>query len=426
MITEKQVFAALPRSGFLRSYVEWAGQWVESNLGFHIPAALALLSQTVPTDFGFPGVTTMRANFYGLIVGPSSVSGKTRSIEAAQGLLDQCLPESIMLHPGSPQACLDSLTGLPQILFYDEFGAFLQETERGQLGPLRMVLTDLYDCGRAGRALVKDRQKGRGKGKQPERLAEPNPRLSLLGGVAPGLLEDFTTEIDWTEGFLARFFTIYANTERKIPYVSFDSGAAERTRLASVLSGYVKASDAFSSPQPCRGFTVGAATLFEDWRAKLRGRAERSGEASKAGIHRAQGHALKAALLLSWDYGLARSGAPWSVDVDALEPAIAFVELHIQSVEEIAEGLASSFDMKDQRKMWRAIGDTPISFGDALKKAQLTKKRGDEMILTLLEKGMIVRIQELDITAPIRYTRKRGNVIPFPAKSEEPTGDPFS
>lgn len=420
MITEKQVFAALPRSGFLRSYVEWAGRWLEANVAFHLPAALALLSQTVPTDLGFPGVTVMRANFYGLLVGPSSVSGKTRSVEAAQGVLDRVLPDRILTKPGSPQACIDALNGLPQILFYDEFGSFLQGTEGSQLGPLRMVLTDLYDCGRAGRALVKDRQKGK-----QAKTTEPNPRLSLLGGVAPGLLEEFTTEIDWTEGFLARFFTIYASAERRVPYSQFDTGATERDRLADLLAGYyAQAADAFTPIQPCQGFTVAAASLWESWRSKLRKRADRSDDASRAAIHRAQGHALKAALLLTWDYGQARSGQPWLVDTDALEPALAFTELHMQSVEEIAEGLASSFDMKDQRRMYRAIGEEPITFGEAIKRAKLTKKRGDEMVTTLIEKGMIVRITDSDMTAPVRYARKRGNVIPFPMKESE-LADPF-
>lgn len=414
VITERQVFAALPRSGFLRSYVEWAGKWLEANVAFHVSSGLALLSQSVPVGMGFQAVTTLRANFYGLLVGPSSASAKTRSIETAKSVLQEANPESIMIAPGSPEACIDALNGRPQILFYDEFGSFLQGTEGGQLAPLRMVLTDLYDCGMAGRMLVKQRGK---KAKRPE----ANPRLSILGGVTPGLLEAFTTEVDWSEGFLARFFTLYASAERQLSFRRFDAeGMAERTRLAQMLAEFGNTNDPFSDgpPQACRGFTLEAAARWDAWCLDLKKRAKKGDHAVKAAIHRAQGHAIKAGLLLSWDFGNARSGEPWDIDMDALEPAIAFTELHITSVEEIAQGLAPDRDMRDERRMFLAIDDEPIAYGDALLKARLTKRRGDEMISSLVEKGLITRLQSDAMEDPIRYIRKRGaNVIQlFPPK----------
>jgi uncharacterized protein DUF3987 len=421
VISERQVFEALPRSGFLRSYVEWAGRWLESNVAFHVSGALALLAQSVSPGLAFPGITPLRANFYALLVGPSSASGKTRSIDAAKSVLERAMPKSIMATPGSPQACIDALNGTPQILLYPEFGSFLQNTESGVLAPLRMTLTDLYDCGVAGRDLVKSRQ--RPKQKDPEQ----NPRLSVFGGVTPGLLEAYTTEIDWSEGFLARFFTMYASSDRQLPYARFEGseGTAERDRLADLLLSYSKAADPFTGddPKPCGGFTLGAASRWDAWCVELKKAALKGDNAVRAAIHRAHGHALKVALLLSWDFGTARSGAPWNVDLDTLEPALAFTQLHIESVEEIAAGLASDRDMRDERRLYRAIEDTPIEFGEAILKARLTKKRGYEMIESLLEKKMVVRLTETDMTAPIRYMRKRlSNVIPFPMKRAE--GDP--
>src|SRR3972149_4285926 len=106
MITEKQVLDALPRAGFLRAYVSWAGQGLESNLAFHVPAALSLLSQPVPPPLGFPGKPAMRANLFSLVVGPSSSSAKTRTIQAAEEVLRVALPRARGPHPGSPQASL--------------------------------------------------------------------------------------------------------------------------------------------------------------------------------------------------------------------------------------------------------------------------------------------------------------------------------
>jgi hypothetical protein len=412
MISDKEVLDALPPNGFLRSYVRWAGRWLEAGIGFHVAAGLALLSQSVPGEMEFPGVIRTRANLYALIVGPSSVSQKTRSIQAAESVLQGALPQTIMTRPGSPEACIEAINdNKPQILFYEEFGSFLQGTEKGrsQLAPLRMVLTDLYDCGRIGKQLVARKKK------KVSLVYKERPRLSILAGVTPGLLEAFTTEIDWTEGFLGRFFTMYATSERENGAGTF-YGEDVRKELSATLKTYATGEDIFMpNMKPCEGFGLGALALWEEWCHLLKEMARRSERESNAAIHRALGHAIKIAMLLSWDYGTARSGEPWSVELSALEPAIKIVNLHIESVQEIAQGLAVDRDMKDERRMLQAIGEQPVEYAQALRKAHLIKKRGDDMIASLLEKKLVTRVPDDDIMAPLRYVRVRqSNVIPFP------------
>jgi len=414
MITDKQVLDALPPNGFLRSYVRWAGRWLEAGTAFHVSAGLALLAQSVPTEMEFPGVTKTRANLYALLVGPSSVSQKTRSIQAAESVLQEALPGSIMTRPGSPEACIEAISDrVPQILFYEEFGSFLQGTEkgRGQLAPLRMVLTDLYDCGRIGKQLVP------GKNSKCRKVYKGNPRLSILAGVTPGLLEAFTTEIDWTEGFLGRFFTMYATSEKESSAGTFH-GEDVRKELSKTLKEYATGQDIFTAAmKPCEGFGLGALALWEEWCHLLKDMARKSERESAAAIHRALGHVVKIAMLLSWDYGEARSGEPWSIELSALEPAIKIVSLHIESVEEIAQGLAVDRDMKDERRMLQAITETPVDYAEALRRAHLIKKRADDMIASLLEKKLIARVVDGDVFAPIRYVQtKRTNVIQFPSR----------
>jgi hypothetical protein len=249
VITEKQVFDALPKSGFLKSYVEWATPQLGANAGFHMACGLALLAQSAPPELGFPGELPTPANLFVMLVGPSSASYKTRSMRFAQGVLDDALPDRTMMRPGSPEACLDSLKSGPQIIVYDEFGAFLQTTGMGQLAPLRMVLTDLYDCGRhVGRNLVrrKDRE-------TPKEI--PDSRLSVLGGVTPGLLETYTTDVDWVDGFLGRFFTIYATSERRVSAsTSTQRKTRQRTWLVDTLKDY-GVNDLFHAlPGPCEAW----------------------------------------------------------------------------------------------------------------------------------------------------------------------------
>ncbi|HUI23289.1 MAG TPA: DUF3987 domain-containing protein [Nitrososphaerales archaeon] len=378
----------MPSGGFLRRYVEWSGAWLGSNVAYHMVSGLVLLSQSVPTDLAFPGVVPLRANLYGLLVGPSSVSQKTRAINAAQSVQELAIPGCPMATPGSPEACVDQLTGRPQVLFFDEFGSFLQASEKSQLSPLRMVLTKIYDCGRAERALVERQGRKR-------RKVEPNPRLSILAGITPGLLEAYTTQVDWLEGFLARFFTVHATSERRVRYSSFEErgGPEVRDGLVSLLKSYMAWGDLFSGsdPGPCQGLDEQAMRLWESWVDQILDRARNARSSVQAAIHRAQGHALKVALLLAWDTGKARHGGPWWIRLDDIAPAIDLTELHVQSVQEIAEGIATDKAERDERRLYVAFDRKPMSYSDALRRSGLTKKVADDALESLLEKRFLVK-----------------------------------
>jgi len=417
VISEKQVWAALPSSGFLRSYVEWASQWVEANVAFHMVAGLTLLSQTVPVEFGFPDVIPLRANLYGLLAGPSSAAGKTRSIEAAKSVLRLAAPAAEMPPPGSPEGFIDALNGRPQIIFYDEFGQFLQSTESGQLSPLRLRFADVYDCGRQGRVLVK--RKGANK-----KEVEENPRLSILAGGTPGFLEEYTSPIDWMEGFLARFFTVLATSERRLRATTAFGGDAVRDSIGGVLKTLANAgaNDLFRTDSPCRGTSREAGALLETWKDNLRWRADGAPVTVQAAVHRAFAHALKVALLLAWESGRPQNGE-WRVERDDVDAAIAMTELHVESVIEIAEGLAVDRDARDERALLRSFDeDEPKTYGAALKAAKLNNRRGAEARTTLLEKNQITRAPSTDMMEAERFVRVKTArvVVPFrrPEKRE--------
>jgi hypothetical protein len=208
---------------------------------------------------------------------------------------------------------------------------------------------------------------------------------------------------------------MYATSERESGAGVFH-GEDVRKELSAMLRTYATGEDIFMPVvKPCEGFGLGALALWDEWCHLLKEMARKSERESNAAIHRALGHAIKIAMLLSWDYGNARSGEPWAVELSALEPAIKIVNLHIESVQEIAQGLAVDRDMKDERRMLQAIGEEPVEYAQALRKAHLIKKRADDMIASLLEKKLIARVSDDDIMAPLRYARLRQtNVIQFP------------
>jgi hypothetical protein len=422
MISEKQVWAALPSSGFLRNYVEWGTKWTGAPAGFHAVAGLCLLAQTVPVSYAFPWASPLRANFYGLLIGPSGAGGKGRSISAARDTITAAAIPAEMEQPGSPEGCVEALEGKPQVIFYDEFGDFLERTRQGQLGGLRTIYTNLFDCVKVGRRLVDRPGK---KKKEPE----PNPRLSLLAGVTPTFLEEYTRRVDWEGGFMSRFFMLYSSSDRNPP-VQF-TGAEMQTYLAQVLAGFAadgkqrggESVDLFNLglSSKCGGWSAAAEPLWEEWQRSLDRR--RAAESPLAGgaIQRSAAYGAKISLLLAWDEGTARRSGEWRVSEETLRYAIALTELHIQSSLEIVSGLAFDRDARDERDMYRAIGVGPTEHSVALRRSGLSARRGAEMIASLSEKGLIRYFPGLDGVTRYSSTETPSNVLPFrrPGENEE-------
>jgi hypothetical protein len=359
-------------------------------------------------------------NFYGLLVGPSGVGGKGRSISVAREILTPAVPAAEMEQPGSPQACAESLTGKPQIIFYDEFGDFLEKTRAGQLAALRTTFTNLYDCARVGNKLV-DRP---GKRKLE---AQPNPRLSLLGGVTPSFLEEFGSKTDWDGGFMSRFFTIYATSERTPP--SDFQGAEERDYLSEALAKLVTAEggkgdlfNALPSLCPCSGWASDAVPIWEEWVVEKNSRIASSSPRISGTIDRAAAYVVKIAMLLAWDRGDARSRTAWTLSADLLTHAINLTELHLQSMAEVAEGLVFDRDARDERDMFRAIGETGTRYSQALRNSGLTSRRGTETIRSLVEKRMIEVDGSPDGDVYYKRSGERSNVIQF--RIPQPVKDP--
>jgi hypothetical protein len=113
-----------------------------------------------------------------------------------------------------------------------------------------------------------------------------------------------------------------------------------------------------------------------------------------------------------------------------MDSAIALTELHIESVIEIADGLAPDRDARDERAMLRAFDEAkPRAYGEALRLAKLNNRRGKEAFSTLMEKGLIERAGDTgDLTAAPCYllARVERKIIPFPVKKvADPPPDLF-
>lgn len=386
MIRESEADAAIPKEGFLRDYVEYARQCTDANIAYHIVGGLSVLAQAIPEMIGFPfGDGPLYGNFYGLVVGPSTESRKSVAVKIAERLLKASGVGYIAEQPGSHEGLSDSVRANPkQIVFYDEFGFFLSQTEKGYAVPLKTLYTNLYDSGSIGRALSGKR-----------RGAVDNPRVSVLGGSTLDFLERHTDPQDWTGGFLARFFTIYADRERTFelppPRVLGRESLVERLQRLTDLG-------ANSASGLCQGLAEDCVPLWKDWYRSSEKQMRQSAQETRAAVSRSHAMCLKIALLLAWDGGRPRTGEEWWIEESELVPAIKMTELHIRSALEIGSKLAATREMRDHNTVLKNLSNVePRSLGQIITLSKVgLRRRVLEILQSLEEEGLVQRLDTPD------------------------------
>lgn len=232
------------------------------------------------------------------------------------------------------------------------------------------------NCIPIGRALANNR-----------RGAVQDPRLSLLCGVAPALLERHTETADWTGGFLARFLTFYAEPERQFPTQPID----DYNKRNSIVQWIKNLSAPQNAPGRCLWLDDHGSQMWADWWEHLQRSRDSANERVAAACSRSTSVAAKTALLLAWDIGQARSGQDWYVGEAELRSALAIANLHLDSVIELGESVTGSKDMRDRRSVLRAIGLAPTPLGVIINKSQMLKRRVMEIIDSLSEERSIKR-----------------------------------
>lgn len=387
MISESQALAALPDEGFVRDYVRYAMKVTDGNAAYHVAGALVLLSQVAPHDICVPFATPLYTNLFALSVGPSTDSRKSAGVSLCRGIMEDAgLHDQIGDEPGSREGLVDMLAAEPRsVIFYSEFGDFLAATRFGYLEKLRQAYTNLYDCQPLSRALA---------GRKQRKVQAP--RMSIFGGVTVSQLEYYTIATDWEGGFMGRFFTVYAPRERDYAFQPMDDKVA-RANVVSRLRGLARIDDVELSvwAGPCLGLSPGAHRCYFDWYKKNAGRKASADEQSKVGLLRAPAMAAKVAVLLSLDAGAVRSKG-WHIEEQEMYFATRIMEMHVESVIEVASRLAPNKDLKDRIRVLEVIRAErgPISLGEISRRSKVgLKKRVIDVVQTLEEERLIRRVQ---------------------------------
>ena len=380
-ITEAEAAEAVPLRGdsFLYNYVRWAAKQTDAPLAYHIGAGLAALAVTAPVNLGaMVAGPTLHANLFVLLAGRSGEDRKSTAAGMAKNLLQTGVPGLVAPEPGSEQGFVDQLAEQPiQLVYYSEFGSFLAKAQGGgYYEALKTRLNEVYDGGTVGR------KKANGKGVMIE-----NPRVTVLGACATPYLENYTTTVDWTGGFMGRWLVLYAHRERL--YSRCPTPAPELTEwLKADLLQRVQDYGPLGAG-PCLGFTPAAAARWDAWFHDINNRS--LPDMIVGARARVPTTAVKVALALAWDYGGVRGGQPWSIDLDVLEPAIRIAELHLQSVVALADHLVDSTEMRNHRKVLASLADGPRGYADLLRASHMGKQRFDQVLATLTSAELVER-----------------------------------
>lgn len=363
----------LPGDCWLRRYVAWSYTQTDCPVAFALAGGLAALSSIQHPDAFVSVGARIYGNQYILIVGESGNSRKTTAVKYAGRMISAADPQLVVAEPRSSVGLYDGLVMQnQQCLVYEEFGDFVAHTTHGGIASdMREALTKLYDC-------APTRHQYSVRSKRPTVVVDA-PRVSLLGGVSPPLLESGVSSVDMLGGFMGRFLIIVA--ERVDCYPLPRTNRTEEARLQTELNAMFRArtgGEGYLSPE--------AERLFTEWQYDLHRRGQTAEAWFRTMTARAPGHSIRVAMAAAMCLG--EISTDWQLKEDPMRFGIEVAELYIQSVGLLLETVCMSGFARDRK----AVLANVIALTAARRKATL----GNILTVTkpVMEKRDLIRVLE--------------------------------
>jgi hypothetical protein len=216
-----------------------------------------------------------------------------------------------------------------------------------------------------------------------------DPRLSISAACSIPYLEKHTLAEDWTGGFMGRWMVVYARRERTDP-----DPVGDRTDFQWLVDELQKRALTQTAGW-CIGLDGGAKRYWTDWYNDI---SNRNLPNNIIGIRaRAPTICRKICLMYGWDFGPAILGQPWRIDVNILEPAIAFTELHIRSLIDLSNVIAEHADARLRRSVLMAIDQHGgvATLGEILSVLKMRKRLVTEHLDALIEEKCVAKVDTI-------------------------------
>lgn len=439
----------LPEESILRRYVLAASKITDANAGLHIPAGLVLLSQIGPSK-GLRLQDGTLNNLYAVLMA-SAGARKTECLKIARKVAERAgLTSMSDPPPGSREGFIDSLDvnhggSEKRAVLYEEFKDFLVTTQTGGRGrmaghaqSIRASLMTAYDGSPMERQLAARRNADTGSTDREVRGAR-YPVVSLLGAANYHVLSQHTGVEDWRDGFMGRFFLMDGEMERFHPRIQpwpyeMDGVIAtlrERHEVECQREQQMSLVNGGLFPDATReGIDPNIMAGYDDW-ATTSFFTRPDNDLVAVAMKRLQPLSMRVALLLSWDYGLARAASlqnqsGWFLTDRELSPATWLVERHLDAYKTAVANVVLHDEERPIRDVEIELRTADnnrqgLTIGEISQRTSRTERTVRDALITLMCRGT-VRERQRDDTATKEFILAEGLVSKIASVSLPATG----
>lgn len=379
-------------SSWLGSYLRYARSLTDAPALFHVGSGLVVLAGAVGSSLAWKGGGGREnwPNLYVLLLAPSGSYRKSTSVDLACSLLVRACPGTVMDNEFSVERFVRSLAEHPTaVLKSAEFSALLERMKASYMGPLKPLLTELYDCVPE----YSRRITGEG-GSQGEKLRIERPALSIIAASTTDWLVASINEMDLRSGFLPRFVLFPCSQKEPEPQGGYWS-EPDPTEEKALISGL--AAIRFHGT---RGRLTVSFQAVRDELVAWNGRQERRAQIEEmAGLYSRLGHyAAKLCALLAISDGDDQQGR-LEISQDQCQRAIALLEWIVDGSERTFEEhlVFEKFErlMQKALRFIRAQEGAEVDQSALLKHLHLKSHELKQVLETLRERG------EVDLPPPL-------------------------
>lgn len=378
---KRRLGEALPEDGWLYEYLSAVTPLTDAPVEFHLASGLCAIAAALGNRIRVESWgQNVFPHLWAVLVAPSSFWRKSTSINTAESLLREAVPDNVLPSEFSREAMLENLAKQPAGMFaVKEFGGFLSMLGRDYMAGSKENLTELYDGPDLFvRALKKSTFEIR------------RPAVTILGATTLDWLESRITEGDLRGGFLARFLFVTARDKASGKGITAGMDYVARMRLRDGLAAIA----ATPVGEGLATYGPGALDLLNEWMHGWEdevGRTHHRSDLSGFAV-RLQTYALKLAMLYRASAVTVDDEASLLVlDELSVQRSIAYCRVLWASVAGLIDDeIAITKESKELRRIKHIIG-SGISRSDALRLAHMKARDFDSYLDTLVQSRAVVR-----------------------------------
>lgn len=384
---------------FVTAWIAYASQCTDASHEYHEAAALWLLA------CASPGVRArlsawpkgLATNLYLLLVGPPGAARKSTAAGLAVDVLSAAIPHAILPDRITPEGMIEQLSKRSHQAAgwaIDEFTALLVDIhKKPYMAPLRELLQTVYGGRDYEYRRHSKRVKGGGVVEDVDRIE--NPHLCILGGATPFIYQMLTLS-DLATGFLPRFAVIAPEEKpARLPFYGMQRDpTVERNRLVQWLHDI----HTWACRTPPIYFEQRALEVLDSYAAELEEMIQKEPEDTRNDMRqRLPEIALKVAMLIAiGDVDPHNNTELQVTDLDA-QAALTIVRRWGRYNEQMAERIQESwFETKLQQALRVLLTRQRVSLRDLARAVRVSKRWLDEIVDTLLTRGLVELIAPTD------------------------------